>query len=142
MPRELTAKQEKFCQCIVYDKMTYSDAYRNSYNAKNMKDSTINEKASIEVAKDKIKARIRSLKADIYDELNQEIVYSKKMSFDKLTEIQKLAKEKEQYNIATKNEELKGKMLGYYEDVHKHIGDKDNPIETNITVEFIGGKNE
>lgn len=42
--------------------MTLTDAYKNSYNAENMLDKTINEKACVLAKKDKIKARIEELR--------------------------------------------------------------------------------
>lgn len=43
--RQLTAKQEKFILAVV-EGMTQADAYRHAYNASNMTDKTIIEKAS------------------------------------------------------------------------------------------------
>lgn len=57
----LTAKEEKFCMNIVKG-MTQIDAYKNSYDAKNMKDDTIYCKASIMMKKDKIRNRIEELR--------------------------------------------------------------------------------
>jgi phage terminase small subunit len=56
----LTPKQEKFVQNLVKG-MSQREAYKNSYNASNMKDETIDVKASILFKKDKIRVR--------YDEL-------------------------------------------------------------------------
>jgi len=140
MKKELTARQEKFCQCVAVDKMNLTNAYRAAYSTDNMTDKSVNEKGCTTSKKDKIKSRINAIKAEIYDRLQDEIVYSKKQSFEKLSDIQKKAEGKEQYNIATKNEELKGKMLGYYEDTLNLKGSKDHPIETNITVTFVDKK--
>lgn len=56
----LTIKQEKFVQNLIKG-MTQREAYKNSYNAKNMKDETIDNKASKLFKKDELRAR--------YDEL-------------------------------------------------------------------------
>ena len=56
----LTPKQEKFVQNIIKG-MSQREAYKNSYNAKNMKDETIDNKASELFKKDEIRVR--------YDEL-------------------------------------------------------------------------
>ena len=56
----LTAKQEKFVQNLVKG-MSQREAYKNSYNASNMKDATIDVKASLLFKQDKIRVR--------YDEL-------------------------------------------------------------------------
>ena len=140
--KTLTSKQEKFCQAIAVDKMNQSDAYRTAYDTENMKDKSIHEKASELASNVKVSSRIASIKSDLYDKLQEEIVYSKKQSFDNLSEIQELAKGKGQYNVATKNEELKGKMLGYYEDTLNLKGDKNNPIESKLTVTFINKNNK
>lgn len=56
----LTHKQEKFVLAVV-EGMTQADAYRHAYNAENMLDNTIINKASKLMARDDIRAR--------YDEL-------------------------------------------------------------------------
>lgn len=58
----LTAKQERFAQCVALENMNYSDAYRTAYNTVKMTDKTINEKASLLKDEDKIKARINELR--------------------------------------------------------------------------------
>lgn len=56
----LTPKQEKYVQNLVKG-MSQREAYKNSYNANNMKDTTIDKKASELFQKGKIRGR--------YDEL-------------------------------------------------------------------------
>lgn len=56
----LTPKQEKFVRNLV-DGMSQYDAYRNSYNAENMKRSTIDRRATELAAKSTIKARYNEL---------------------------------------------------------------------------------
>ena len=58
----LTAKQEKFAQCIA-DGMTQADAYRSAYDAGKMKAETVQSKASILMANGMVRARVDSLKA-------------------------------------------------------------------------------
>lgn len=62
--RQLTAKQEKFILAVV-EGMTQADAYRHAYNASNMTDKTIIEKASKLMAQDNIRAR--------YDEMMDKV---------------------------------------------------------------------
>lgn len=57
----LTAKQEKFCQGVAKG-LTYSDAYREAYDAENMKTETINRKAKELIDNGKVAARIDKLK--------------------------------------------------------------------------------
>lgn len=61
----LTAKQEKFVQCVVLEGMTYSDAYRAAYNAERMTDKTVNEKACLLAGEDKIRARMTELRGEL-----------------------------------------------------------------------------
>lgn len=65
---KLTAKEEKFCLEVAtgvdeFDKpISYAEAYRRAYNAEKMKSSTIDEKASLMMNKDKIRARVQELR--------------------------------------------------------------------------------
>ena len=56
----LTAKQEKFVQSLVKG-MSQREAYKNSYNASNMKDETIDSNACRLFADSKISARYNEL---------------------------------------------------------------------------------
>jgi len=56
----LTPKQEKFIQNIVSG-MSQREAYKKSYNAKNMADDTIDNKACKLFNSDKIRARYQEL---------------------------------------------------------------------------------
>ena len=61
--RPLTPKQELFCR--KYVEIGYAtEAYRIAYNTENMKQSTIWEKASRELNKGKVRARIAEIKAE------------------------------------------------------------------------------
>lgn len=62
----LTIKQEKFVQNIVKG-MSQREAYKSSYNAKNMKDDTIDNKACNLFKQDKIRARYEELLKKIED---------------------------------------------------------------------------
>ena len=62
----LTIKQEKFVQSIVKG-MSQREAYKSSYNAKNMKDDTIDNKACNLFKQDKIRARYEELLKRIED---------------------------------------------------------------------------
>ena len=62
----LTIKQEKFVQNIVKG-MSQREAYKNSYNANNMKDDTIDNKACNLFKQDKIRARYEELLKKIED---------------------------------------------------------------------------
>lgn len=59
---KLTAKQEKFAQCIA-DGMNQSDAYRTAYNAEKTKPDVIHVKASQVMADGRVSVRVTELKA-------------------------------------------------------------------------------
>lgn len=61
----LTAKQEQFAKNVALEQMSYADAYRNAYGAKNMSDKTVWEKGSRLKSTDKVKARIEELRAEL-----------------------------------------------------------------------------
>ncbi len=58
---KLTAKQEKFAQCVA-DGMNQSDAYRAAYSAGAMKDTSINCNASKLLSDAKVKQRVDELR--------------------------------------------------------------------------------
>ena len=58
---DLTVKQENFCQGVAKG-LTYSDAYRQAYNASKMKMETINRKAVELMSNGKVAARVEELK--------------------------------------------------------------------------------
>ena len=60
MAKKLTPKQESFCLAYI-ETGNASEAYRQAYNAKNMKPETINRKAKVELDKGKIRARVEEL---------------------------------------------------------------------------------
>lgn len=60
----LTAKQEKFCNCIA-DGMTQSDAYRAAYSCARMKDKSIWERASKLMAEAKVASRVDELRSKL-----------------------------------------------------------------------------
>lgn len=58
---KLTAKQEKFAQCIA-DGMTQADSYRAAYDVKNMKPETIHKRASELMVDGEVAGRVGALK--------------------------------------------------------------------------------
>lgn len=63
----LTAKQEKYVRNLVQG-MSQREAYKKSYNAINMKDETIDKRASELFAKGEIKGRYEELLSKLEDE--------------------------------------------------------------------------
>lgn len=60
----LTAKQEKFVQCII-EGMSQADAYRAAYDSKNMADKTVWEKASALMKNGKVAARLQEIRGQM-----------------------------------------------------------------------------
>lgn len=63
----LTVKQEKYVQNLV-NGMSQREAYKNSYNAVKMKDTTVDNKASKLFKKDEIRARYKELIKQLEDD--------------------------------------------------------------------------
>jgi hypothetical protein len=61
----LTSKQEKFSQLVAAGKLTYSDCYREAYEASGMTDKQINEEACVLHASPKITQRVELIRAPI-----------------------------------------------------------------------------
>ena len=137
MTEKLSHIEEAFCQAFVSEKLTQSDAYRKAHPiCLRWKDKTIHEKASVMMSKDKVKQRIADLKASLEAKLIEELAYTRKDHFEELKEERKFAKKCENPAVSCKATELKGKLCGFYEDVTKIKGDKNNPIETNINIKW------
>lgn len=135
--KTLTAKQEKFCQNIALEGMNYSDAYRNSYNAGNMKDETINNNAyKLITENNEIKTRVKEIKDKIETKTIEKFSKSREQVLEKLESLITKAEEeagkievdengmykltgmKNENAIKEVRECLKeqAKLLGYYED--------------------------
>lgn len=78
----LTPKQEKFAQNVAKG-MTFSDAYRKSYDASKMVDETIHKRASELAQKGEILGRIDKLK----EQLSERQLWSREDSIKKLIEV-------------------------------------------------------
>ena len=102
----LTPKQEQFVKNIVLEQMNYTEAYRNAYNAENMSDKTISEKASRLKDQDKVRARIKELSAEIVSPK----IMTVQQRAEKLTEFA----QDEDRNVAMKAIDLLNKMTGEY----------------------------
>ena len=135
----LTVKQEKFIQNIIKG-MTQRDAYKNSYDAKNMKDETIDNKACKLFKQDKIRARYEELLSKIENKAilsaqERQIWLSKVIRGEiKITqEYDNEVKEYEPYmSDKLKAIDILNKMSGEY--VEKVKVDQEKPFEVNITV--------
>lgn len=62
--KPLTPKQEKFAQGL-FAGLSQREAYKEAFNATNMKEKTIDEKACLLAGRDKIRARLEDLQSEI-----------------------------------------------------------------------------
>ena len=118
----LTPKQEKFAKLIALEDKKYAEAYREAYNAGNMKNETIYNKASDLADRDDIRARIEELRA----EADSPKVMSAQRRRERLTEYAECGDP----NIAMKAIDLLNKMTGEY--VQKVVAEVDNNVNINI----------
>ncbi|MCP4392879.1 MAG: hypothetical protein GY804_01200 [Alphaproteobacteria bacterium] len=65
--KKLTDKQEAFVQALLIPNTSQREAYKKAYNASRMKDGTIDNKASLLLKKEQIRAR--------YDQLRDRLVH-------------------------------------------------------------------
>lgn len=107
----LTAKQEKFCQGVAKG-LTYSDAYREAYDAENMKAEVIQNKASDLMKRDDIRVRVDELKKRAlkrYDLTVDDII-------SELEEAREIAKETKTSAAMVSASMGKAKLLGLVTD--------------------------
>lgn len=103
----LTAKQEKFCQGVAKG-LSYSDAYREAYNAEKMKTETVNNSAFKLLKNGEITARVEELKKRAlkrYDLTVDDII-------TELEEARELAKQTSQSATMVSASMGKAKLLG------------------------------
>ena len=128
----LTAKQEKFVRNLIQG-MSQREAYKNSYDAENMADKTIDEKACILFNNDKIKARYTELQG----RLDKATIMTAQERLEYLTEIiQGIQLDNNEapadLNIKLRAIDIMNKMQGEY--VQKIEADVNS--EVNITIEL------
>lgn len=128
----LTAKQEKFVRNLIQG-MSQREAYKNSYDADNMADKTIDEKACILFNNDKIKARYTELQG----RLDKATIMTAQERLEYLTEIiQGIQLDNNEapadLNIKLRAIDIMNKMQGEY--VQKIEADVNS--EVNITIEL------
>lgn len=118
----LTPKQEAFAQAITSGK-TQADAYRSSYNASRMQESTVYEKASRLMKTGNISARVAELRALVIERLTEKTSVDKAWVMAQLVEIVKMGKAAEPVTDA------QGAAIGEY---------KTNLAASNRALELIG----
>ena len=84
----LTPKQEAFVQALIAGK-SQREAYKEAYNATNMKDKTIDEKACVLFKTDKVRKRYEEL----LEEHKQKALYTREEAINDLIWIKEKARE-------------------------------------------------
>ena len=126
----LTAKQEKFAQCVA-DGMTQADAYRASYSAEKMADNAVYVKASQLMAEGKVSVRVAELRQALSDRL----LWAREDSVRVLAKIAQDDALAPHSAIVSAVKELNA-MHGYNEPTKVDLGLKD---VTRVVVEGIDG---
>ena len=85
---DLTPKQEAFVQALIAGK-SQREAYKEAYNAANMKDKTIDEKACVLFKTDKVRKRYEEL----IEEHKQKALYTREEAINDLIWIKEKARE-------------------------------------------------
>lgn len=122
----LTIKQERFVQNIMLG-MSQADAYRASYNAKNMGDNAIYREASLLMENPKVSQRLKELR----DQLANESIMSAQKRMEWLTSIVNATGESTGDRL--KAIDILNKMSGEY--VQKVQAD----VDTDVTVTVVLG---
>lgn len=125
--QKLTIKQEKFCQKYI-ELGNASEAYRQSYNAENMKPETIKVKASQMLDKDNIRITISELQGEIrqrHDITIDDIIAE-------LEEARQLALETATPSAAVSATMGKAKLLGLDKVIIEHSGANGTPLQAPV----------
>lgn len=137
MSVNLTPKQEAFCQSYI-ETGNASEAYRNAYDAQNMRPATINRNAKFLLDDNKIATRIAQLKAIALER--------HKLTVDdiirELEEARAIAMtgEKPQASAMVAATLGKAKVLGLITDKQEVTGKDGGPINHSLTVSFVKPK--
>lgn len=132
----LNTQQIEFCKLYARG-LSQRKAYQKAYGYEGKKDEATIKKCSNGgsqlMKKPAIKEKIAELKRLSEERTAQSIIYTKLEHFDKLREIQDKCLEVHNYATALKVEELKGKLMGFYDNKQDdNNGDNKQPIQVLI----------
>ena len=137
----LTLKQEKYVQELLKGK-SQREAYKAAFDTSNMKDKTVDEKASRLFATNKVRTRYQALRDRLTEETEKEAIVTVKEVLKDLVELRDKCMGRlpvseqgdKAFNPAGANRalELLGKHLGMYEERVKM------DATANVTVEITG----
>jgi hypothetical protein len=111
--KALTPKQNLFARNVAKG-MTYSDAYRNSYDASNSTNQSINEEASRLMARPEINSRVDQLRQEIDRSLVVSVINDRETSLGQLRDIASGAKAVDPVRLRAI--ELVGKAAGIFDE--------------------------
>jgi len=106
---KLTLKQESFCLAFL-ETGNATAAYRNSYNAARMKETTVNKRASELLARGEIAGRLAELRQPAIEKA--ELTLQGHLA--ELATLRDQAKEKGMLSVAVAAETARGKAAGFY----------------------------
>ena len=135
MARPLTEKQEAFCRAFV-ETGNASEAYRRSYDAKNMAQNTIAVKASEMLNKDNISVRLQQLR-EVHQKRHNVTVDSLVAELEEIKNVA-LSAETPQSSAAVAAVLGKAKLMGLDKQLVQLSGGLDNTnTNVNITAEDV-----
>lgn len=127
--RALTDKQEKFVQGLLKG-LSQRQAYKESYNASNMKDNTIDRKAYGIMQKDYVRARYNELHDKVVQRAEEKAIFTVESILKELSDL--IARNKEEDDrVALDGIKTAMKHLGMLTDKVEHSGEIKLP---NITI--------
>lgn len=137
MDVKLTIKQENFCNYYV-ECGNASEAYRRAYNAVNMKDKTIWERASKLLNEYKVSTRVEELRRQANDmaKITKERILKElsNMAFSSISEMHNTWIERKEFDKLTDSQKASIKSIST-KVLKKNIGTKDDPQI--VDVEFV-----
>jgi phage terminase small subunit len=119
----MTPKQERFCQEIVAGK-SQADAYRAAFDAKAMKDATIQQAASRLMADCKVAARVAELRKPVTNAAQVSLAEH----LARLSGLSEAAEKEGKYSAAVAAEIARGKAAGLYVERTELTGKDGAPI--------------
>ena len=137
MDVKLTIKQENFCNYYV-ECGNASEAYRRAYNAVNMKDKTIWERASKLLNENKVSTRVAELRRQANDmaKISKERILKElsNMAFSSISEMHNTWIERKEFDKLNDSQKASIKSIST-KVLKKNIGTKDDPQI--VDVEFV-----
>ena len=118
---KLTDKQEKYVQNLLLGQ-SQREAYKNSYNASNMKDLTIDNKASLLLTKEHVRGRYDELRGKVMKKIEERNLMTASDVLDRIETIIK-DNQSDDPKTALKGLELYGKHLKLFTDKVEHSGE-------------------